>query len=214
MVLAKEAQLQAKRALPISLNSPLIIPAMALILKKKKKKKNQAMIIEASVANMHQSQKKIESAPYLTRFSSKFSPPKDAVITGVLSKRWAYLWTSIPSLCFTHTYFKSSVDYANAVDNVQLLHRALKLTNFSVQFQFMPDLKPRINLWVRFATTAKVDQVYVYHLGFTNCPSISTPMSLFLSWILDYAKLSLMGQYVGVLSSACVLGTCLCAKMW
>ena len=55
MVLAKEAQLQAKRALPISLNSPLIIPAMALILKKKKKKKNQAMIIEASVANMHQS---------------------------------------------------------------------------------------------------------------------------------------------------------------
>ena len=71
---------------------------------------------------------------------------KDAVVTGVLSKRWAYLWTSVTSLRFTHTYFKSSVDYANAVDNALLLHRALKLTNFSVQFQYMPDLKPRINL--------------------------------------------------------------------
>ncbi|XP_065624036.1 putative F-box/LRR-repeat protein At3g18150 [Quercus suber] len=73
---------------------------------------------------------------------------KDAVVTGVLSKRWAFLWTSVPSLRFTHTYFISSVYYANAVDDVLLLRRALKLTNFFVQFQYMPDLKPRINLWV------------------------------------------------------------------
>ncbi|XP_065624037.1 putative F-box/FBD/LRR-repeat protein At1g78760 [Quercus suber] len=93
---------------------------------------------------------------------------KDAVVTGVLSKRWAFLWTSVPSLRFTHTYFISSVYYANAVDNVLLLHRALKLTNFSVQFQYMPDLKPRINLWVRFATTAKVDQPSLVEILYAN----------------------------------------------
>ena len=95
MVLAKEAQLPAKRALPI----PLIIPAMLQtprILKKKKKSQAQAMIIQASAANMYQSQKKkIESAPYLTPSSSPFSPlcalktlseqafyPKDGPISG------------------------------------------------------------------------------------------------------------------------------------
>ncbi|XP_030963611.1 F-box protein At5g03100-like [Quercus lobata] len=40
-----------------------------------------------------------------------------------------------------------------------LLHRAPKLTNFSVEFEYRPELKPRVDLWLRFATTAKVDQL-------------------------------------------------------
>ena len=61
------AQLPVQRVLPI----PLTMVQTPLILKK-----NQAMIIEASAANMDQSQKKmkIESAPYLTPSSSEFSP--------------------------------------------------------------------------------------------------------------------------------------------
>ncbi|KAL0012665.1 hypothetical protein SO802_007773 [Lithocarpus litseifolius] len=84
---------------------------------------------------------------------------EDAVRTGVLSKRWAYLWTFVPSLLFTNYYFRRAADYANFVDNVLLLHRASKLTNFSVEFEYNPELKPRVDLWVRFATTAKVDQL-------------------------------------------------------
>ena len=84
---------------------------------------------------------------------------KDAVRTGVLSKRWAYLWTFVPSLRFTDYYFRHAADYASFVDNVLLLHRASKLTNFSVEVEYNPELKPRVDLWVRFATTAKVDQL-------------------------------------------------------
>ena len=46
------------------------------------------------------------------------------------------------------------------MNNALLLHRAPKLTNFSVLFEYYePKLKPQIDLWVRFATTAKVDQL-------------------------------------------------------
>ncbi|KAL4628825.1 hypothetical protein ACB092_05G266200 [Castanea dentata] len=84
---------------------------------------------------------------------------KDAIKTGVLSKRWAYLWTSVPSLCFTDTSFKNADVLATAVDESLLLHRAPKLTNFSVLFKYKPHLKRRVDRWVRFATTAKVDQL-------------------------------------------------------
>ena len=111
-------------------------------------------------------------------------PTKDAIKTGVLSKRWAYLWTSVPSLSFTDTSYENMAAFATAV----LLHRAPKLTNFSVKFEYRPELKPRVDLWLRFATTAKGRPVYVYHLVShlknTHCRSISTPMSLFLKWIL------------------------------
>ena len=46
---------------------------------------------------------------------------KDAVRTGVLSKRWAYLWTFVPSLHFTDYSLRHAADYANFVDNVLLL---------------------------------------------------------------------------------------------
>ena len=86
-------------------------------------------------------------------------PTKDAIKTGVLSKRWAYLWTSVPSLSFTYTSYENMAAFATAVDDALLLHRAPKLTNFSVKFEYRPELKPRVDLWLRFATTAKVDQL-------------------------------------------------------
>ena len=82
-------------------------------------------------------------------------PTKDAIKTGVLSKRWAYLWTSVPSLSFTDTSYENMAAFATAVDDAVLLHRAPKLTNFSVKFEYRPELKPRVDLWLRFATTAK-----------------------------------------------------------
>ena len=67
--------------------------------------------------------------------------------------------TFVPSLRFTYYYFRHAADCTKFVDNVLLLHRASKLTNFSVEVEYNPELKPRVDLWVRFATTAKVDQL-------------------------------------------------------
>ncbi|XP_075666006.1 F-box protein At5g03100-like [Castanea sativa] len=90
-----------------------------------------------------------------------FLPTKDAILTTVLSKRWAYLWTSVPSLSFTQSY-KTATAFASEVDDTLLLHRAPKLANFSVQFEYRSRLKRRLDLWVRFATTAKVDKLSLH----------------------------------------------------
>ena len=52
---------------------------------------------------------------------------KDAVRTGVLSKRWAYLWTFVPFLRFKDYYFRHTANYANFVDNVLALQACFKV---------------------------------------------------------------------------------------
>nr|XP_023919310.1 putative F-box protein At1g49610 [Quercus suber] len=85
-------------------------------------------------------------------------PTKDAIKTGVLSKRWSYVWTSVPSLSFSDDY-EDTDRFATAVDNTLLLHKAPKLTKFYLRFNYRPDLKPRLDLWVRLATNAMVEQL-------------------------------------------------------
>ncbi|KAK7832582.1 f-box/fbd/lrr-repeat protein [Quercus suber] len=72
--------------------------------------KNQAMIIEASAANIdEEDEDRISTLPdsiILIILSSLLA--KEAIITGVLSQRWAYLWTSVPSLRFTDTSFENA----------------------------------------------------------------------------------------------------------
>ena len=65
----------------------------------------------------------------------------------------------MPSLSFTDTSFENAAVFSTVVDDTLLLHRSPKLTNFSVLFEYEPELKPRVDLWVRFSTTAKVDQL-------------------------------------------------------
>ncbi|XP_050289056.1 putative F-box protein At1g49610 isoform X2 [Quercus robur] len=114
-----------------------------------------------------------------------FLPTKEAIKTGVLSKRWAYLWTSVSSLSFElEEYYSESClvksihdftrafdptsavdpidDFTSAVDHTLLLHRAPKLTNFSVRFKYRTKLKARLDLWVWFATSAKVSQLSLH----------------------------------------------------
>ena len=90
-----------------------------------------------------------------------FLPTKDAIKTGVLSKRWSHLWTSVPSLSFEGGAFQCIDDFTSAVDRTLLLHRAPKLRNFFVLFNYETHLKPCLDLWLRFATTAKVDQLSI-----------------------------------------------------
>ena len=77
---------------------------------------------------------------------------KQVIKTNVLSKRWAHLWTSVPSLDFDSYWFKNAADFATAVSDALLLHKAPKLTNFSITFvrlEYEPYLRPHIDRWVR-----------------------------------------------------------------
>ena len=68
-----------------------------------------------------------------------FLPTKGTIKTGVLSKRWAYLWTFTPSLRFTDTSSENAAIFATAMNDI--LHRAPKLTNLCVLFEYEPELK-------------------------------------------------------------------------
>ncbi|XP_065618071.1 putative F-box protein At1g49610 isoform X1 [Quercus suber] len=99
-----------------------------------------------------------------------FLPINGAIKTGVLSKRWASLWTFLPSLSFDSGSFEYLDDFTSAVDNTLLLHRAHKLTNFDIQFEYDYDtvLNPRLDLWVRVATNARVEKLSL-HLWSPDC---------------------------------------------
>ncbi|KAK7842492.1 putative f-box protein [Quercus suber] len=100
-----------------------------------------------------------------------FLPTKDAIKTGVLSKRWSYLWTSVPSLSFEDGSFQCIDDFTSAVDHTLHLHTATKLRNFFVLFNYETHLKPYLDLWFRFATTAKhlYTNEFVSELDFYFC---------------------------------------------
>ncbi|KAK4587879.1 hypothetical protein RGQ29_019040 [Quercus rubra] len=96
---------------------------------------------------------------------SKSSPsclPKTLSKHGVLSKRWSCIWTYVPCLSFDNDYFQYTDDVASAIDNTLILQRAPKLTKFFVRFHYELDLKPRLDLWLHFATTAKVNQLSLH----------------------------------------------------
>ncbi|KAL4628844.1 hypothetical protein ACB092_05G267300 [Castanea dentata] len=136
-----------------------------------------------------------------------FLPTRHAIRTGVLSKRWAYLWTSVPSLSFElenphlSGYYHKHVamddfarkvdpmdDFVSAVDHTLLLHRAPKLTNFSVRFKYLSWLKAHaahLDRWVRFATTAKVSQLSLHlcvrHINDIDPDGYELPQHLYAS---------------------------------
>ena len=143
----------------------LILPALIETpFSKKKKKVVSVPLYSKSAPNLHQSHK-IESTLYYTRSSSESSPsclPKTLSKHGVLSKRWSCIWTYVPCLSLDNDYFQYTDDVASAIDNTLILQRAPKLTKFFVRFHYEPDLKPRLDLWLHFATTAKVNQLSLH----------------------------------------------------
>ncbi|KAK4587878.1 hypothetical protein RGQ29_019039 [Quercus rubra] len=114
-----------------------------------------------------------------------FLPTKDAIKTGVLSKRWVQLWTSVPSLSFSDAgYFSNTKVFASNVDSALLLHSAPKLSNFLLEFWYNSQLKNRVDDWVRFATAAKR-----LCIGYTALPEEAITKVLMGSPKLEYLEL-------------------------
>ncbi|KAI9118763.1 hypothetical protein K1719_010208 [Acacia pycnantha] len=61
-----------------------------------------------------------------------FLPTKEAVRTSVLSKRWEYIWTSIPKLRFHHHFTEPSMDFVNIIDRLLRLRGSYDITSFSL----------------------------------------------------------------------------------
>ncbi|KAI8021650.1 putative F-box/LRR-repeat protein [Camellia lanceoleosa] len=93
---------------------------------------------------------------------------EDAIETGVLSKRWQYLWTSLPSLLFSYPdfgsdiYYDRLVEFARFVDKTLVLCNCSKLKKFMVQFDYDSRFASNVNLWIRFATRNATEKLQLY----------------------------------------------------
>ncbi|OMO76511.1 hypothetical protein CCACVL1_15610 [Corchorus capsularis] len=95
-------------------------------------------------------------------------PLEEAIRTGILSKRWKGLWTSVPNLIFTHQG-KSFQSFFQFVDKSLSLYSSDKVVRFSLRFKYLDamneisraQLDSIVTSWLQFASTHKVEELYV-----------------------------------------------------
>ncbi|KAL7260446.1 hypothetical protein ACSBR1_006164 [Camellia fascicularis] len=91
---------------------------------------------------------------------------EDAIKTDVLSKRWQYLWTSLPSLLYYFSFTGEDVDYWERiaefvafVDKTVVLCNCSRLKKFVVEFEYDSRFASNVNLWTRFATRNATEEL-------------------------------------------------------
>ncbi|KAL7260472.1 hypothetical protein ACSBR1_006189 [Camellia fascicularis] len=93
-----------------------------------------------------------------------FLPIEDAIKTDVLSKRWQYLLTTLPSLLFRLPY-PDSVDrireFVTFVDKTLVLCNSSKIKKFVVDFKYDSRFSSNVNLWTRFATSNAAKELHL-----------------------------------------------------
>ncbi|KAF5728598.1 F-box/LRR-repeat protein [Tripterygium wilfordii] len=86
-----------------------------------------------------------------------FLPTKDAVRTSILSKRWEYLWTSIPNLEFSQGQCKR-IHLMEFVERV-FSHRDSDIKLFSITCEVLAEAG-RIRRWISAAIRRNVKELY------------------------------------------------------
>ncbi|KAA8515356.1 hypothetical protein F0562_018414 [Nyssa sinensis] len=103
-----------------------------------------------------------------------FLPTKDIVRTGILSKRWLYLWASVENISFKNRYSGySTVDkrvnkFITFVDKALVLSTSSNIRKFSLDFAYERRFAPNVNLWVRFAMQKNVEELQLNL--YNQCP--------------------------------------------
>ncbi|KAB1221848.1 hypothetical protein CJ030_MR2G004002 [Morella rubra] len=103
-----------------------------------------------------------------------FLPTKDAVRMSVLSKKWEYLWTSLPHLWFELTLSDNKRLFMNFVERVLCLHHA-DIERFTLSCE-LPCDETRVNLWISAAVRKNVQEL---SLSLNQDRTFSWPKCLF-----------------------------------
>ncbi|KAF5945509.1 hypothetical protein HYC85_015737 [Camellia sinensis] len=121
---------------------------------------------------------------------------EDAIKTHVLSKRWQYLWTSVPSLLFSYPdigsdiYYNRLVEFATFVDRTLVLSNCSKLKKFVVEFEYDSRLVSNVNLWIRFATRNATEELQLDLYNATEVPKRVVDWKLLKKLSIGYVKLN------------------------
>ncbi|CAI9287461.1 unnamed protein product [Lactuca saligna] len=108
----------------------------------------------------------------LLEILSRLPSTKDAIRTGTLSKRWAHLWTCVPTLIFAHynhpyPWFSckclrkpnSIYDFARSVEKTLTQCRQLKLKKFELRTHYDIRFKSLFKNWIRHAISCNVEEL-------------------------------------------------------
>lgn len=86
---------------------------------------------------------------------------KDAIGTSILSKRWEYLWTSIPNLEFRPQPSTPRSTLWNIVEKVLLLRGPPDIKVFELTFLVLGDAC-RVKAWISAALRRNVQELCIY----------------------------------------------------
>ncbi|KAF8030166.1 hypothetical protein BT93_E2562 [Corymbia citriodora subsp. variegata] len=114
-------------------------------------------------------------------------PTEDVVRTSVLSRRWEYLWTSIPSLVFREEYKENhhgKILFRNFVDRALSLRDSSPMKAFSLSCvvdseEYFDGDESHVNTWITAAIRHNVQDLCL-HLEFDHhCPVYMVPCCIF-----------------------------------
>ncbi|XP_065879927.1 putative FBD-associated F-box protein At5g56390 isoform X2 [Euphorbia lathyris] len=93
---------------------------------------------------------------------------RDAIRTGILSKRWLNQWTLVPILIFQFHYGSSYENISifienisNFIDNALNLYNCSKINKFVIDSEefFLSEVGPKSDMWIRFAAAKNVKEL-------------------------------------------------------
>ncbi|PRQ34513.1 putative F-box domain, FBD domain, leucine-rich repeat domain, L domain-containing protein [Rosa chinensis] len=119
-------------------------------------------------------------------------PTKEAIRTSILSKRWEYLWTSVPNLDFTQAMLDKRTSLVNVVERALLLRGPADIKRFSLSFPVLSDAS-RVHSWISATVRRNVEVLSICLYGFKEPlkePNL-LPCSLFTSSTLKELELCL-----------------------
>ncbi|XP_050288654.1 F-box protein At4g22280-like [Quercus robur] len=136
--------------------------------KKKKFRKKQ---------NANKSRKGINNLPDpILQHILSYLSTKEAVRTSILSKRWKYLWTSIPKIDFNEGAPDRRMMFMKFVERVLALHGPSNIKRFSLSCNVQYDTSC-INGWMRSVVKHKVQVLDLYLRNFQE--PLALPPCLF-----------------------------------